>query len=134
MKRLFAGLFAAALLGGTGGSAQAQSLTIGFTIDLSCFGFGSGGCPTQNGGGSYCRTCFVPGWSPEYPKPMMYSGMSASPACQGGYCAPYGGYSYAPSPMGYGYGQGYGWMPPAAPATPKISTVPPPEPATGSPK
>lgn len=132
MKRIYAGLFAAALLGGAGGSAQAQSLTIGFSIDLSCFGFG--GCPTQNGGGSHCRTCFVPGWSPEYPKPVMYGGMSASSPYQGGYCSPYGGYGYAPPPMGYGYGQGYGWTPPAASAKQKISTVPPPEPATGSPK
>ena len=149
MKRVFAGLCAAALLGGAGGSAQAQTgshtLTIGVTVDLSyfasCFGLGSGpgpgGCGSPNGGCGRGRVCLPPpGWSPEYPKPMMYGGMSASPPCQGGYSAPYGGYGYAPY-GGYGYAPSpmvYGWKPPAATAASKISTVPPPEPATGSPK
>lgn len=113
MKRsLLAALLAASLLGGTVYGAN-------------------GGCPQ-------CRTCFVPGWCPDYPKPKMYGGLSAITACQGGYFAPFGGYGYAPyagyapSPMGYGYG--YGSTPPAVPATQKISTVPPPELATGSPK
>ena len=71
----------------------------------------------------------MPGWSPCYPQPKMYGGLLASAPYQGGYPTPYPAYGYAPM-----QGYGYGWMPaPAAvSATPGISTVPPPEPATGS--
>ena len=132
MKRLLAAaLFSAALLTGTGGAARAQSFSIGLGFDFSCFK--SGACADGSGGGSCCRTCLPPaGWSPCYPQPQMYGGFLATQAYQGGYPNPYPAYGYAP-PAYYGYG----WMRPAVPVPanpPGISTVPPPEPATNTPK
>jgi len=56
----------------------------------------------------------------------MYGGMMASTPYQGSYPPP--SYAYPPFQMNYGgYNQSYAWMQ-QPPATPGISTVPPPSP------
>jgi hypothetical protein len=140
MKRLLvAALLSLALLGGTRTAAQAGEFGIGLGITLTFTGSKSCAGSGDNGNCSSCKGCLPhPCWSGSYPQPTMYGGLFASMPCQDSYPPPYPmpvapNYGYPPFQGNYGgYNQGYGWMQPRpalAPATPGISTVPPPSPS-----
>ena len=131
MKRLLvAAILSVALLAGTRASVQATEFSIGLgftlTFGTTCGPCDGGGCSAY-GGSSCCKGCLPhPCWSGSYPLPVMYGGMMASTPSQGSYPSPSYGYPQYQGNYG-GYNQGYAGMQ-QPPATPGISTIPPPSP------
>jgi hypothetical protein len=140
MKRLLLPVvLAAGVLAASSGDARAHGgagFGFGFGIDITVNtswwwnSGGANGCPggMQGPGCGGCCPCVIPGWSPYYNKPTMFSGMTAA------------GYTFNPAPIYYGpfpYQGGYdavGYVP----ARPPVPPYPPgkliekkPKPLTG---